>query len=161
MLERPTILIPVAVAAIAVVLIGPRFFQSEQPTTDFIYAWKTVSSVTSAPSVSGEKKFEGGYVVTEGNEFQMIPGESEVRVYVHHVVPNTSVPIAIEEIGTYPVISGTTDPTGFTFVELPAGFFKKNTQTEYGLVKGINKKVLSLNVPRGPGYEVLFLGWIK
>lgn len=155
-------LIPIAVLAIGVVLFFPRWFPSESPTYDFLYASKASSTSSRAKPATSTIDLESGYAIAPGTVAQTITqGDPDIRVYLHHVEANSSVPLSIEDIGNYAIVPGTVDPAGFTFVRLEPGWFDTNRRERYALVKGINKKILNLNIPNDGSVEVLFLGWVK
>lgn len=165
-LDRPTVLLPLAVFAISVVLFLPRLFPNESPKYDFLYAWREVGTstlpVASGPNAMELSEISGGYIRSKAqNGVAVELSDPTIRVYLHHVEANTSVPISIEDIGSYHVVSGTVDPDGFAFVKIEPGFFKGGREDGYALTKGINNLSLSLNIPKGGTAEVLFLGWVK
>lgn len=159
-LERPTVFIPIAIAALAVVMFLPRYFPKESPTYDFLYAWRPAAEATDALSGTGSANaLEGGYLVEQGKTLGPLAGDA--RVYLHQVGANRSVPLSIEDIGNYRIESGTRAPDGFTFVRLEPGWFSSDRSPRYALVKGVNKLDLHLHIPHGDGYQVLFLGWVR
>ncbi len=152
----------VAIVGIAFVLFAPRYFASENPQYDFVYAWVEGGSGNVPHKSNSPFRLEGGKLIVVPTATSSITsGNGRIHIYLHHVSANRSVPITQEDIDHYRLVEGTIAPDGFVFTKVDPNIFDRSIKTRYALVKGINQVNIPLSIPNDGLTEPLFIGWVN